>query len=78
VREIIEVSEEKIADAVRLYFEMANLKCEPTGALSLGAILERPDEFRNRKICLVVSGGNVDPLVYADILARTQQGKARA
>jgi threonine dehydratase len=68
VREIIEVSEEKIAEAVRLYFELANLKCEPTGALSLGAILERPDQFSGRKLCLIVSGGNVDAEVYAKLV----------
>ena len=40
VSEIVEVSEEKIIEAVKLYFNLANLKCEPTGALSLGAVLE--------------------------------------
>jgi threonine dehydratase len=66
---IIEVSEENIAEAVRLYFGLANLKCEPTGALSLGAILERPDEFSGKKICVVVSGGNVDPAVFLRLIA---------
>ena len=74
VREIIEVSEEKIADAVRLYFELVNLKCEPTGALSLGAILERPNEFTNRKVCLIVSGGNVDAEVYGSLLVSKSNG----
>lgn len=69
VAEIIEVADERIAEAVRLYFALANLKTEPTGALSLGAILENKDKFRDRKICLVVSGGNVDAEVYRKILA---------
>lgn len=68
VTNILEVSEEHIADAVRLHFELSNLKCEPTGALALGAILEHPNEFRNKRVCLVVTGGNVDPLVYAELL----------
>lgn len=68
VTEIIEVSDENIAEAVRLYFSLANLKCEPTGAVSLGAILEGRKSFADRKICLVVSGGNVDVEVYASIL----------
>jgi len=68
VKEIIEVSDENIAQAVRLYFGMANLKCEPTGALSLGAVLERPDQFADKKICLIVSGGNVDADVYRQLL----------
>jgi len=69
VTEIIEVSDEKIKEAVRLLFSLANLKVEPTGALSLGAILENPSMFADKKICLVVSGGNVDTEVYRQILA---------
>jgi threonine dehydratase len=66
---IIEVPEEMIRAAVRLYFNLANLKTEPTGALSLGAVLTRPDLFRDKQICLVVSGGNVDPAVYCELIA---------
>jgi threonine dehydratase len=69
VGEILEVSDEKIAEAVRLYFALANLKTEPTGALSLGAVLENREKFKDQKICLVVSGGNVDLEVYRGILA---------
>ena len=69
VSKIFEVSEEKIAEAVRLYFTLANLKCEPTGALSLGAVLEDPSQFAGKRTCLVVSGGNVDPAVYKRLLA---------
>lgn len=65
---IIEVSDEKIAEAMRLYFGYANLKCEPTGALSLGAILEKREDFADKKVCLIVSGGNVDTEVYRNIL----------
>lgn len=68
VSEIIEVSEENIAEAVRLYFGFANLKSEPTGALTLGAILENKAKFKDKKICVVVSGGNVDTEVYRQIL----------
>ena len=69
VTEIIEVSEGKIAEAVRLYFGLANLKVEPTGALTLGAILENKRKFANQKICAIVSGGNVDAEIYQNILA---------
>lgn len=68
LKDVIEVSEEKLIEAVRLYFTLANLKVEPTGALSLGAILEQPETFAGKKICLVVSGGNVDAGVYKEIL----------
>lgn len=66
---IIEVSDEKIAEAMRTYFGLANLKCEPTGALSLGSILENREDFIDKKVCLIVSGGNVDTEIYRNILA---------
>lgn len=69
ISEIIEVPDELIIDALRLYFGLANLKCEPTGALTLGAVMMRPERFVGKKVCLVVSGGNVDTAVYASLIA---------
>lgn len=68
VAEIIEVSDEEIAEAVRLLFGLANLKSEPTGALTLGAMLENKEKFAGKKVCAIVSGGNVDAGIYAEIL----------
>jgi len=66
---IFEVPEEKIIEAVRILFSYANLKTEPTGALSLGAILDTREKFIDKKVCFVVSGGNVDAGIYRQILA---------
>jgi threonine dehydratase len=65
---IVEVPEENIKEGVRLLFSLANLKAEPTGALSIGALLTQPEQFRGQRVCCVVSGGNVDPAVYREIL----------
>ena len=67
---IVEVPEENIKEALRLLFGLANLKSEPTGALAIGALLTDPGSFRDRRVCCVISGGNVDPEVYRAILAR--------
>ncbi len=69
VEDIIEVSEEQIIEALRLYFNLANLKCEPTGALPLGAVLTHPVKFDGKRVCLVVTGGNVDPATYAKLIS---------
>jgi threonine dehydratase len=66
---IIEVPEDAIAEAVRLLFLLANLKAEPTGALSVAAVATAPERFRGRAVACVISGGNVDPAVYERILA---------
>jgi threonine dehydratase len=68
VKDMIEVSDEKIAEAMRMYYGLANLKSEPTGALTLGAVLENSERFGGKKLCLVVSGGNVDPAVYRELI----------
>jgi threonine dehydratase len=66
---IVEVSEESIQEGVRLLFSLANLKVEPTSGLGIAALLTEPEFFRNRSVCCVVSGGNVDAEVFRNILA---------
>ncbi|RAQ94585.1 threonine ammonia-lyase [Thermogemmatispora tikiterensis] len=69
VEEIIEVPDEVTLEALRRLFLVANLKVEPTGALALGALLLHPERFRGRRVCCIVSGGNVDPALYAQALS---------
>src|SRR5215471_15293436 len=66
---IVEAPEETIKEAVRKLFSLANIKAEPTGALSLAAVMSQPELFRGASVCCVISGGNVDPEVYRGILA---------
>ncbi len=69
LEDVVEVPEEKITDAVRLLFLLVNLKVEPTGALSTGALLTAPERFAGKRVCLVVTGGNADPALYTRIIA---------
>jgi threonine dehydratase len=66
---IVEVPEENIKEGLRLLYSFVNLKCEPTGALSIAALLTEPERFAGSAVCCVISGGNVDAAVYRDILA---------
>jgi threonine dehydratase len=61
---IVEVPEARIVEAIRLLFLLANLKVEPTGALAVAAVLTDPERFRTRRVCCVISGGNVDPEAF--------------
>lgn len=69
IEAIIEVPEDHIKEALRLLYTYANLKVEPTGALSVAAVLTEPGRFAGQSICCVISGGNVDAAVYGKILA---------
>lgn len=68
LEDIIEVPDALTLEALRYYFRYINLKVEPTGALALGAVLTNPERFRGKRVCCIVSGGNVDPTVYAHAL----------
>ncbi len=63
VADILEVPDPVTLAALREYFAL-NLKVEPTGALALGALLAHPQRFAGKRVCCIVSGGNVDPTVY--------------
>jgi threonine dehydratase len=69
LKRIVEVHEEKIAEGLRTLYKYANVKAEPTGSLSIGAMLAQPDKFRGKRVCCVVSGGNVDVNVYTELLS---------
>lgn len=62
------VSDEQALRAVALAFHHLRLVLEPGGAVALAAALFQPD-LPQVVIC-VASGGNVDPTVFAEALAR--------
>jgi threonine dehydratase len=69
ISDILEVPEDAIKEAVRVLFAAANLKVEPTGALSLAAVMTHLEVFRGHSVCCVISGGNVDPGLYRELIA---------
>jgi threonine dehydratase len=70
---IVTVTEVEIAAAVRLAAERARLVVEPSGALGIAALSFHAAELgldpRQGPIVAVVSGGNVDPERYLELLA---------
>jgi threonine dehydratase len=68
VDDIVTVSEEDIRAAVRHYARYLKLVVEPTGALTLAALLSGAYAGRGQCVALVVSGGNIEPRVLASIL----------
>jgi threonine dehydratase len=60
VDDIIKVSEDSIAMAVLLFLERKKLVVEGAGAVPLAALIEQKERFKDKRIVLVVSGGNID------------------
>ena len=67
VDEIVTVSEESLSRALLLCLERAKLVVEPAGAAGVAALLEDPRTFEP-PVVVVLSGGNVDPLLLMRLL----------
>ena len=60
VDDIFTASEENIIKAMRLIWERMKIIVEPSSAVALAIILENKECFRNKKIVIIISGGNVE------------------
>jgi threonine dehydratase len=66
---IVQVSEAEIRAAMRHYFTDTHNVAEGAGAAPLAALLKEPEAIRGRRVGLVLTGGNVDRSIFADILS---------
>lgn len=67
---IITVSDEAIRQAMRALHELAALAVEPSGAAAVAAALSRRVGVSGKRIGAIVSGGNVDPQTFEQLIAR--------
>ena len=66
---IVEVAEDDIAQAIRIYHEDTHNLAEGAGALALAALAKEQAQIKGRKAGVILSGGNIDRHWAADILA---------
>lgn len=70
VDEILLVQEAHIEQAIVMLLEIEKTVVEGAGAAALAALLAHPGRFGGRRLGLVLSGGNIDPLLLAEIIER--------
>jgi threonine dehydratase len=70
VDDMLLVDEGDIEQAVLMLLEIEKTVVEGAGAAGLAALLKYPERFRDRKVGLVLCGGNIDPLLLAAIIER--------
>lgn len=68
VHDIVTVTEDEIAEAVRTLALRARIVAEPSGAVTTAAWLHHRDELPAGRTVAVVSGGNIDPAWFAEAL----------
>jgi threonine dehydratase len=75
VDDLVLVDEGDIEQAIVMLLEVEKTLVEGAGAASLAALLKYPERFKGKRVGLVLSGGNIDPLLLAAII---QRGMVRA
>jgi threonine dehydratase len=66
---IVAVSEEEIAEAMRVYYTDTHNLAEGAGAAALAALIQERQAVAGKKVGVILSGGNVDRSVYARVIA---------
>jgi threonine dehydratase len=70
VADVLLVDDGDIEQAIVLLLEIEKTVVEGAGAAGLAALVRHAERFRGRTVGVVLSGGNIDPLVLSDIIER--------
>jgi len=65
---IVAVSEEEIAEAMRIYYRTIHATAEGAGAASLAALMQEREAMSGKAVGVILSGGNIDMSKYLAVL----------
>jgi threo-3-hydroxy-L-aspartate ammonia-lyase len=68
VADVLTVSDAALVAAMRFFAERMKMVVEPTGCLGAAAVLEGAFPAEGKRVGVTVSGGNVDPNVFARLM----------
>ena len=69
VSDIVTVDDAALVRAMRFFAERMKIVVEPTGALGAAAAFERKVAVAGKRVGVIVSGGNIDPTFYGELLS---------
>jgi len=69
VDEVALVTDGEIVEAMAFLFERMKLVVEPSGAAALAAVLAGKVDVADRRVGVILSGGNVSPTRFAELLS---------
>lgn len=78
VTRIVQVSDDEIAEAIRIYWTDTHNLAEGAGAAPLAAALQERDRLKGRRVGLILSGGNIDMTLFAEWVMRRSPAGSRA
>ncbi len=69
VDDVVTASDAELVDAMRFFAERMKIVVEPTGALGFAAARRMAAQLKERRVGVVISGGNVDLARFAELIA---------
>ena len=66
---IVEVSDDEIAEAIRIIYSATHSCAEGAGAAALAALMKERDRLKGRRVAVIVSGQNIDRSWMQTVLA---------
>jgi threonine dehydratase len=71
VDEVVTVTDDEIVDAMAFLFDRLKVVAEPSGAVGIGALLSGKLDAGGRSVGVVLSGGNVGAVRFAELVSST-------
>lgn len=65
---IITVSDDEVAEAIRIYFTSIHNLAEGAGAAPLAGLVQERDRMQGKKVGVILGGGNIDTAWFAKVL----------
>jgi threo-3-hydroxy-L-aspartate ammonia-lyase len=68
VADVVTVTDEQLVDAMRITRDLLGRRLEPSGVAGLAALLDDAARYRNRRVGIILSGGNIDDARFGALL----------
>jgi threonine dehydratase len=66
---IVSVSDDEVADAIRIYYRTTHNVAEGAGAAPLAALVQEKEDMRGKRVGVILSGGNIDTEWFRQVLS---------
>jgi threonine dehydratase len=70
VKDILTVSDNQLRRQMRFFAERMKIVVEPTGCLAAASAMSGAVDLTGKRVGVIVSGGNVDPIFFGECLAQ--------
>jgi threo-3-hydroxy-L-aspartate ammonia-lyase len=69
VDQVVTVSDDQLVETMRFFAQRMKIVVEPTGCLAAAAVLQNVVPVKGKRVGVIVSGGNVDLVRFAEFIA---------